>query len=110
VEPYPTYSVVIPIHDEQSRSRSCTGGVDVFPQLDGEVEVLFVDDGSTVCCPVMLELHAAIHASRSSISPGISDTSWRSPRIRLAHGDAVVVMDGDLQHPRVASCTRRAVA
>ena len=102
MEPYPTYSVVIPIHDEQESLQELHRRlVDVFPQLDGEVEVLFVDDGSTdLSYPVMLELHArdprfkVVHLARNfghqlAITAGIE----------LAAGEAVVVMDGDLQHP-----------
>lgn len=102
VEPAPTYSLVIPVHDEQDSLRELYRRLDeVFPQLDGEVEVLFVDDGSTdMSYPLMLELHGrdprfkVIHLARNfghqlAITAGIE----------LARGDAVVVMDGDLQHP-----------
>jgi dolichol-phosphate mannosyltransferase len=102
MEPYPTYSVVIPIHDEQESLQELHRRLtDVFPLLGGEVEVLFVDDGSTdLSYPVMLELHArdphfkVIHLTRNfghqlAITAGIE----------LARGDAVIVMDGDLQHP-----------
>jgi polyisoprenyl-phosphate glycosyltransferase len=102
VEPYPTYSVVIPIHDEQESLQEMHRRLtDVFPLLDGEAEVLFVDDGSSdLSYPLMLELHArdarfkVVHLARNfghqlAITAGIE----------LARGDAVVVMDGDLQHP-----------
>ena len=102
MEPDPTYSLVIPVHDEQDSLRELYRRLDeVFPQLDGEVEVLFVDDGSTdLSYPLMLELHRldprfkVIHLARNfghqlAITAGIE----------LARGDAVVVMDGDLQHP-----------
>ena len=73
MEPYPTYSVVIPIHDEQESLQELQRRlVDVFPPLDGEVEVLFVDDGSTdLSYPLMLELHGrdprfkVIHLARN---------------------------------------------
>jgi polyisoprenyl-phosphate glycosyltransferase len=102
VEPSPTYSLVIPVHDEQDSLRELHRRLEeVFPQLDGEVEVIFVDDGSTdMSYPLMLELHSRdprvkiIHLARNfghqlAITAGIE----------LARGDAVVVMDGDLQHP-----------
>ena len=98
----PTYSIVIPLHDEQESLRELHRRlVDVFPQLDGEVEVILVDDGSTdFSYPLMLELHGrdprfkVVHLARNfghqlAITAGID----------LARGDAVVVMDGDLQHP-----------
>jgi dolichol-phosphate mannosyltransferase len=102
VDHSPTYSIVIPLHDEQESLRELHRRlVDVFPQLDGEVEVILVDDGSTdFSYPLMLELHGrdprfkVVHLARNfghqlAITAGID----------LARGDAVVVMDGDLQHP-----------
>lgn len=102
MEPYPTYSVVIPIHDEQESLHELHRRlVDVLPVLDGETEILLVDDGSTdMSYPIMLQLHARdprfkiVHLARNfghqlAITAGIE----------LARGDAVIVMDGDLQHP-----------
>jgi dolichol-phosphate mannosyltransferase len=102
MEPAPTYSIVIPIHNEQEVLQELQRRLrDVFPNLDGDVEVLFVDDGSTdMSYPLMLEMHRAdarfkvIHLARNfghqlAITAGID----------LARGDAVIVMDGDLQHP-----------
>src|SRR5437764_7591455 len=92
VEPYPTYSIVIPIHDEQESLQELQRRlVDVFPLLDGDAEVLFVDDGSAdLSYAIMLELHArdprfkVIHLARNfghqlAITAGIE----------LARGDAV---------------------
>jgi dolichol-phosphate mannosyltransferase len=102
MEPAPTYSIVIPIHNEQEVLQELQRRLtDVFPNLDGDVEVLFVDDGSTdMSYPLVLEMHRAdarfkvIHLARNfghqlAITAGID----------LARGDAVIVMDGDLQHP-----------
>lgn len=102
MEPLPTYSVVVPIHNEQESLQELHRRLaDVLPRLDGEAEVLLVDDGSTdLSYPLMLELHRGdprfkvVHLARNfghqlAITAGID----------LARGDAVVVMDGDLQHP-----------
>ena len=102
MERAPTYSIVVPIHNEQEVLRELQRRLaDVFADLDGDVEVLFVDDGSTdLSYPLMLEMHRAdprfkvIHLARNfghqlAITAGID----------LAGGDAVIVMDGDLQHP-----------
>ena len=58
MEPDPTYSLVIPVHDEQDSLRELYRRLDdVFPQLDGEVEVLFVDEQpSDVTVPASVEL------------------------------------------------------
>jgi polyisoprenyl-phosphate glycosyltransferase len=98
----PTYSIVIPIHDEQESLRELHERLTaVFPLLDGGAEVILVDDGSRdLSYPVMLELHRrderfkVIHLTRNfghqlAITAGID----------LAAGDAVILMDGDLQHP-----------
>jgi dolichol-phosphate mannosyltransferase len=98
----PTYSIVVPIHDEQESLRELHERLTaVFPLLDGEAEVILVDDGSRdLSYPVMLELHRRderfkiVHLTRNfghqlAITAGID----------LAAGDAVILMDGDLQHP-----------
>ena len=98
----PTYSIVIPVHNEQESLRELQRRLlDVLPQLDGDVEVILVDDGSTdLSYPLMLDLHRAdarfksVHLARNfghqlAITAGLD----------LACGDAVIVMDGDLQHP-----------
>ena len=102
MDAYPTYSVVIPIHDEQESLQELQRRLsDTLTLLDGDAEVLLVDDGSTdLSYAVMLELHArdprfkVVHLARNfghqlAITAGIE----------LARGDAVIVMDADLQHP-----------
>jgi polyisoprenyl-phosphate glycosyltransferase len=94
--------VVIPVHNEQESLRELQRRLaDVLPKLDGETEILLVDDGSTdLSYPLMLELHRddprfkVVQLARNfghqlAITAGID----------LASGDAVVVMDADLQHP-----------
>jgi dolichol-phosphate mannosyltransferase len=102
VEPSPTYSVVIPIHNEQESLQELHRRlVEVFPLLDGEVEVLFVDDGSTdLSYPVMLELHARDPRFKViQLARNFGHQLAITAGIELARGDAVAVMDGDLQHP-----------
>jgi glycosyltransferase involved in cell wall biosynthesis len=96
------YSIIIPIYNEERtlpelgrRLRESIG------RLDGEVEVILVDDGSRDdSFSIMREMHRkdgrfkVIHLSRNfghqiAISAGID----------LATGDALVLMDGDLQDP-----------
>jgi glycosyltransferase involved in cell wall biosynthesis len=102
MERNPTYSVVVPIHNEQETLHELQRRLAaVFPLLDGDVEVLFVDDGSTdMSYLLMLELHRGdprfkvIQLTRN-FGHQLAITSG----IDLASGDAVIVMDGDLQHP-----------
>jgi glycosyltransferase involved in cell wall biosynthesis len=98
----PTYSIVIPVHNEDAilpvlKDRI----VQVLTRLDGPAEVILVDDGSTDrSYDMMLDLNRAdprfkvVHLSRNfghqlAITAGID----------LAEGQAIVVMDADLQDP-----------
>ena len=100
--PNPTYSFVIPVYNEEEvlpelRRRL----VSVMDSLDGSAEVVLVDDGSRDdSYPLMLELNAldprfkAVHFSRNfgkeiAVSAGLD----------LATGEAVVLLDADLQDP-----------
>lgn len=98
----PTYSFVIPVYNEEEvlpeLRRRLT---DLFDRLDGPSEVVFIDDGSRDrSYALLLELHAldprfkVIHFSRNfgkeiAVSAGFD----------LASGEAVVLMDADLQDP-----------
>lgn len=95
-------AVVIPLYNEEATlpelHRRLT---DVLQELPTTYEVLFVDDGSTDGTAAMLDeiaevdpAVAVVHLSRNfghqqAITAGLD----------LADGDAVVVMDGDLQDP-----------
>ena len=99
---HPTYSVVVPIHNEQETLHELHRRlVDVFPLLDGDAEVLFIDDGSTdLSYPLMLELHRGDPRFKViQLARNFGHQLAITAGIDLASGDAVVVMDGDLQHP-----------
>jgi glycosyltransferase involved in cell wall biosynthesis len=98
----PRYSFVVPIYNEQETlpelGRRLTA---VMNGLDGDAEAIFVDDGSTDASPsLVLELRdrddrfKLVRFSRNfghqvAITAGLD----------FASGDAVVIMDGDLQDP-----------
>lgn len=98
----PLYSVVIPMFNEEASlaelGRRLTNVVD---RLDGDAEVILIDDGSedgTLDAAMRLAEHdrrfRVLELSRNfghqvAITAGLD----------LAGGDAVVVMDADLQHP-----------
>jgi dolichol-phosphate mannosyltransferase len=97
-----TYSFVVPVHNEEGPLPILTDRlVQVMRRLDGDSEVIFVDDGSTDrSWDFLATLHAhdrrfkAIQLSRNfghqvAITAGMD----------LAEGQAVVVMDADLQDP-----------
>jgi dolichol-phosphate mannosyltransferase len=98
----PRFSVVVPLHDEEeSLPELYRRLATVLESLDGDWELVLVDDGSRDrSFEIMLELRErdprvkVVRLSRNfghqvAITAGID----------LASGDAVIVMDGDLQHP-----------
>lgn len=100
--PAPTYSVVIPIHNEQESLPELKRRlIAVLAELDGDAEVIIVDDGSTDLSYLMaLEFHRTDpHFKVAQLSRNFGHQLAISAGIDLARGDAVVVMDGDLQHP-----------
>jgi glycosyltransferase involved in cell wall biosynthesis len=98
----PAYSIVIPVHDEQEcLPELITRLRDLMSELDGPAEIVLVDDGSrddsyrliADVCRTDARFHA-IQLSRNfghqlAITAGLD----------FASGDAVVVMDADLQDP-----------
>jgi dolichol-phosphate mannosyltransferase len=98
----PLISVVVPVLDEVDCVDELARRVrDAVADENVRLEILFVDDGSTDGTAERLrELHAsdaavkAIHLTRS-----FGHQAALSAGLRHARGDAVVTMDGDLQHP-----------
>lgn len=98
----PAISVVVPVLDEEDclaelarRVRAALGSAGVHG------EILFVDDGSRDATPERISaLRAAdpdvkaIHFTRT-----FGHQAALCAGLRFARGDAVVTMDGDLQHP-----------
>jgi glycosyltransferase involved in cell wall biosynthesis len=98
----PRYSIVIPVHDEAEVLPELARQLEaLMTRLDGATEVILVDDGSTDgSFEQMRALHeqdprfAALRLSRNfghqiAITAGLDH----------ARGDAVVIMDADLQDP-----------
>jgi dolichol-phosphate mannosyltransferase len=92
-------SVVIPVLDEEENVVELAARLTAA--LEGHIafEIVFVDDGSTDRTPVILqELHRAdgrvkaLHLTRN-----FGHQAAISAGLHAAAGDAVVVMDGDLQ-------------
>jgi dolichol-phosphate mannosyltransferase len=96
-------SVVIPVHNEQEVLRELLRRV--CQVMDGIVggphEILFVDDGSTDQTLEILE-HAAALDPRVmvvALSRNFGHQAALTAALDYATGDAVVVIDGDLQDP-----------
>jgi glycosyltransferase involved in cell wall biosynthesis len=98
----PRYSIVIPIHNEEATlaelGRRLTPVID---QLDGPAEVVLVDDGSRdQSYEIIRELAAADSRFKAlRLSRNFGHQIAITAGLDVASGDAVVVMDADLQHP-----------
>jgi polyisoprenyl-phosphate glycosyltransferase len=98
----PQYSFIIPVFNERETLPELHRRLDaVMAQLDGPAEVVFVDDGSTDgSFAILEELHARdprVKALR--LSRNFGHQIALSAGLDHALGDAVIIMDGDLQDP-----------
>jgi polyisoprenyl-phosphate glycosyltransferase len=98
----PEYSIVIPILDEREtltelHRRLCQA----MEQLDATAELIFVDDGSADgSFDVMRKLHDADDRIRVlRLSRNFGHQVAITAGLEHARGNAVVIMDGDLQDP-----------
>src|SRR5437588_626737 len=98
----PRYSIVVPVFNEEESllelGRRLSAALD---ELDGAWEVLLVDDGSTDATPVLLaELERRDDRFRTvRLSRNFGHQVAITAGLDAARGAAIVVMDGDLQHP-----------
>ncbi|MEO0293034.1 MAG: glycosyltransferase family 2 protein [candidate division WOR-3 bacterium] len=96
------YSVVIPIYNEEDNIPILYEKlVQVFEKIEGNYEIVFVDDGSSDSSWSLLK---ELHRKNSSVkilkfSRNFGHQTAISAGIDFAHGDAVITMDGDLQDP-----------
>ncbi|NKR28391.1 glycosyltransferase [Rhodococcus hoagii] len=95
-------SVVVPCHNEESVLEELVRQVlDTLEDADVEAELVLVDDGSrddTV--RLMREINARDPRCRFiSFSRNFGKEAAMLAGLRYARGDAVVIMDADLQHP-----------
>jgi polyisoprenyl-phosphate glycosyltransferase len=98
----PEYTFVIPVFNEEESLRELhTRLRTVITQLDGDAEVLLVDDGSTdASFEIMRELHEADPRFRVlRLSRNFGHQIALTAGLDHAQGNAVVIMDADLQDP-----------
>ena len=97
-----TYSIVIPIFNEEESFGVLAGRLrGVMGQLDGPAEVVLVDDGSR---DRSYELMVAVHAEDPrfkvlQLSRNFGHQIAITAGMDVAAGQAVIVMDADLQDP-----------
>lgn len=96
------YSIVIPIYNEQEilpeLYRRLTAVIDSF---DGETEVIMIDDGSADASYAELQkIHQKDHRYKLlRLARNFGHQVALTAGIDSAAGDAVILMDGDLQDP-----------
>lgn len=98
----PTYSLVVPIYNEEAVLPLLLPRLDtLLARLDGPAEVVFIDDGSSDLSTFILEQRAR-HDGRFklvSLSRNFGQQLAITAGLDLACGDAVIIMDADLQDP-----------
>lgn len=98
----PTYSFVVPVLDEAGTLAELHRRVSgVMEKLDGPAELVIVDDGST---DATWEIVSDLASRDPRLRPVRLSRNWGhqvaiTAGIDHARGDAVVIMDGDLQDP-----------
>jgi polyisoprenyl-phosphate glycosyltransferase len=110
----PTYSLVIPAYNEEGVMPELAARLgEVMDALDGDAEAILVDDGSRDCTYELM-LEAAERDPRIRLirlSRNFGHQIALTAGVDLAAGDAVIVMDADLQDPpevvlELAKCWR----
>jgi dolichol-phosphate mannosyltransferase len=100
--PSPTYSVVVPVfNEEEVLSEFCRRIGAVADGLEGPSEFIFVDDGSSDRSrELLIELRQVDPRIKvASLSRNFGHQVAISAGLDLAQGDAVVILDADLQDP-----------
>lgn len=98
----PTLSIVVPVFNETANLRPLlTRTRAALQELDTTCEFVFVDDGSTDDTPQQLSSIAAedSHVRLVRLSRNFGHQAALVAGLSHARGDAVITMDGDLQHP-----------
>lgn len=98
----PVYSLVLPIFNEEAVLPVLLRRLDLLlARLDAPAEVIFVDDGSTDTSPIVLEARARADSRYRflGLSRNFGHQVAVTSGLARARGQAVVVMDADLQDP-----------
>jgi len=98
----PRYSIVVPVFNEQAMLPVLLRRLDtLMAELDAPAETIFVDDGSADCSAIILRAKAKDDPRYRFV--GLSRNFGHQIAITAgmdaARGDAIIVMDADLQDP-----------
>jgi dolichol-phosphate mannosyltransferase len=98
----PRYSIVVPVFNEQAVLPVLLRRLDLMLQdLDATTEIILVDDGSTDCSAIVLRAKAKEDPSFRfvGLSRNFGHQAAITAGMAAASGDAIIVMDADLQDP-----------
>ena len=98
----PIYSLVIPIYNEEENIMEMYRRLhDVMEQLDGDVELILIDDGSRDrSLSMMRELHHRDHRVHYlSLARNFGHQIAVTAGLNFVQGKCIIVMDADLQDP-----------
>jgi dolichol-phosphate mannosyltransferase len=98
----PTYSLVVPAYNEEGVIEALAERLrQIMDQLDGDAEAILVDDGSRDrTYELMVEIAKADPRFRvARLSRNFGHQVALTAGVDLSRGDAVIVLDADLQDP-----------
>ena len=98
----PRYSIVVPVYNEEAVLPVLLRRLDLMMQaFDGTAETIFVDDGSSDCSSIILRAKAKDDPRYRylALSRNFGHQIAITAGMDAAAGDAVIVMDADLQDP-----------
>ncbi len=106
-EAIPTISVVIPVYNECTNIPTLLSVVlSELHRIKDSHEIIVIDDGSSDNTWLALsqfvdglELNESVHLHCVQLSRNFGKESALSAGLEISNGRAVIVMDGDLQHP-----------
>ncbi|MBN2853852.1 MAG: glycosyltransferase family 2 protein [Clostridia bacterium] len=96
------YSLIIPLYNEEDVALECVKRVtEVMEKIEGDYEVIFVNDGSKdKTMEIMIEQSKLNHKLKIiDFSRNFGHQIAITAGMDYAKGDAVIVMDSDLQDP-----------
>ncbi len=96
----PRYSIVVPVFNEQAVLPVLLRRLDLMmDDLDGPTETIFVDDGSSDCSAIVLraKAHEDPRYRFIGLSRNFGHHAAITAGMAAATGEAIIVMDADLQ-------------
>lgn len=96
------YSIVVPVFNEEAVLPILLRRIGtLMEQLDGPAETIFVDDGSSDCGPIVLQslVRDDPRYRYIALSRNFGHQIAITAGMDAAVGDAIIVMDADLQDP-----------